>query len=503
MALSGAEGDRRHERPRLRDPGVRRRLALAALVFVLSLPAVTTRIYASDEIQYFAFLRSYWFDRDLSFDNEYRHFFDRGIAVSYGFHETFLERTTSTGLRVNFGTIGSAMLWAPFYGAADLVQVVRQKLGAPAVRDGYSQPYIAAVCYASAFYGFLALVMACVIACEIVRTIPEAVRIHASKTAVAATAAVAVSTPLVFYMYVAPVMAHACSAFAVALFVLVWLKVRRRWSAGGLAVLGATAALMAMVREQDAFFAVGPATDFAVALARSLRRGGLPTSAGTSPYGSLRLVAHAIAGGAAFAFAFTPQALAYLALNGRIGPSQLVDRKMTWSSPHALQVLFSPEHGLFFWTPVALLAIAGLVWLALRRQNPADTRLLALLLALMIAAQIYVAGSVESWKVAGAFGQRRFIGTTAILVVGLSVLFLTFAAAPRRARVSLVLALALCGWWNVALMLQFGAGMMDRQRLQLRENAWNAFVVVPGKLPRLAYTYLFDRASFYKKPSGQ
>ena len=51
-----------------------------AVVFVLSLPAVTPRLYASDEIQYFVYLRSMWFDHDLSFDNDYRYFYDRGIA---------------------------------------------------------------------------------------------------------------------------------------------------------------------------------------------------------------------------------------------------------------------------------------------------------------------------------------------------------------------------------------------------------------------------------------
>ena len=40
-------------------------------LFLVTLPAVNVRLYASDEVQYFAFLRSLWFDRDLSFDNEY------------------------------------------------------------------------------------------------------------------------------------------------------------------------------------------------------------------------------------------------------------------------------------------------------------------------------------------------------------------------------------------------------------------------------------------------
>ena len=51
--------------------------AVLTLLFLISLPAVTTRLYASDEIEYFAYLRSLYFDRDLSFDNEYRYFYDQ------------------------------------------------------------------------------------------------------------------------------------------------------------------------------------------------------------------------------------------------------------------------------------------------------------------------------------------------------------------------------------------------------------------------------------------
>ena len=82
-----------------------------------------------------------------------------------------------------------------------------------------------------------------------------------------------VGTPLLFYMYLAPGMAHATSAFAVAAFVSAWLVVRERWSMGGLALLGGLAALMTMVREQDAFFAVGPAVDLLWSLRDDLAAG--------------------------------------------------------------------------------------------------------------------------------------------------------------------------------------------------------------------------------------
>jgi hypothetical protein len=436
------------------------------------LPAVTPRIYSSDEIQYFAYLRSVWFDRDLSFENEYQYFYDRGIAKSDGFHETFLERTTETGRRINFGTIGCAILWSPFYLAGDLVA---RATGAPV--DGFSQPYIAAVAYGSAVYGFLALVLAVLCAGRL------------GFNAFVPALAVWLGTPLLFYMYVAPPFSHACSAFAVALFTYVWLRIRGTWlaprsadrreggSTRGLIALGAAGALMAMVREQDVFFIAGPAVDFVWSLVRGSGVRGREVGLGV------------VAAVITFVAVFTPQLAAYQVLNGHLGPHSSVGRKMNWMAPHALEVLFSPEHGFFIWTPLALIALAGLVLLVAR-----DRRVGAGLV-LMVALQIYVSGSVESWTVAGAFGQRRFIALTAAMVIGLSAL-----RAVQARRVVSALAI-LFVYWNLALTAEFATGLMDRQKLEPRKNAYVAFVTLPRQAPSLVYRYLFDRKSFYKNAS--
>lgn len=452
-----------------------RRTLWLMLAFALSLPAITTRIYASDEVQYFAYLRSLWFDGDVSFENEYRYFYDAGIARSASFHETFLERTTETGRRINFGTIGCALLWSPFYAVADLA--VRTGLVA-ADANGFSKPYLVAVSYASAFYGLLALLLSVHAVSLIGRHWPPL-----TPFGPAAAGLVWIGTPLLFYMYVAPPMSHATSAFTVALFIVIWLRVRDSWSARGLALLGAAAALMAMVREQDAFIAAGPAVDF------------LHTQLTRRDDGWRRRWGHALAGVAVAAVAFAPQALAYLALNGRIGPSRLVARKMTWTAPHGLDVLASTSHGLLWWTPLAVAGLAGLF--VLWRNLPRDARIIAVSLGLMVALQVYVAGSVESWTVAGAFGQRRFVAISAMLVIGLAAVLAT-TARPRALRVGVGIALALACWWNVALVAQFGAGMMNRHRLELPRIAYNTFVVMPRALPDLAWRYLFDRASFYE-----
>ena len=461
-------------------PPVRRVVTpvVLALLFLVSLPAVTARIYASDEVLYFAFLRSVWFDHDLSFENEYQWFYDHGVSATPGFHETYLERTTETGLRINFGTVGCALLWAPFYAAGDLAARALHAAGRDVAVDGYSRPYVVAVAYASAFYGFLSVLLSAAIVRHVARWWPAL----ALEDGLAALT-VWLGTPLVFYMYVAPPMAHATSAFAVAAFLLCWLRVRETWSVGGMALLGALAAVVAMVREQDAFFVAAPAVDFVWTL---LGRRDVP---------SARALGAAIVGAVVAGITYLPQAWAYIVLNGHVGPSHLVARKMTWSAPHALEVLASPEHGFFLWTPLALVAVAGLVSLIWRLAP--EGRIVGVALVAAMALQVYVGGSVESWTVAGAFGQRRFVGTTALLAAGMAAV-LALGAEPRWRRWATTAVVVVAMWWNIALMVQFGAGWMDRQRLNLQAVAYNTFVAVPRALPGLAWRYVFDRPSFYQ-----
>ena len=83
------------------------------------------------------------------------------------------------------------------------------------------------------------------------------------------------------------------------------------------------------------------------------------------------------------------------------------------------------------------------------------------------------------------------------LVVGL--------AAFRRwadsfgARIVTNLLILVCVWWNLALTLEFGTSMMDRQKLELRRNAYDAFVTIPRTAPKLLYRYFTNRSSFYKQ----
>jgi hypothetical protein len=437
-------------------------------LFLLTLPLVTPRIRGADEIEGFAYLRSAVFDRDLDFEDEYRWFHARDPEGLGAFKETFLDRREpATGRPINFAPLGSALLWSPFYLLAHAGVTAARGLGSSAAADGFSLPYAAAACYASALYGFLGLLL-----------VHDGLVRFGGFGAAAATLAVGtlwLGTPVLYYMTLAPGFSHAASLFSVALVLWLWLRARSRPAAAAWewAAVGAAGGVAGLVREQDLLFLAVPAADLAwQALRGSARATAL-----------IRLVLL----GAAAALAFAPQLFAYRAVNGSFGPSHLVARKMGYLSPHFFQVLLDPGHGLFAWTPVLVVAAAGLLLAATRRGGGGVIALLAGGLLL----QMWINGAVESWTQAGAFGSRRFVSSTPVFAWGLAAVL--EAALPRLGRTAVACGLALAVWWNVSLMVQFGLRLMDRQRLEWPRVAVNQVTQVPPRMARAAWLFLTDR----------
>ena len=439
---------------------------LLALVFLLTLPLVTPRIRASDEIEYFSYLPSLLFDHDLEFGNEYRYFYEQSPKSLELFRGTFLEkREPETGRHINFGPIGSAVLWSPFYLLAHILVIGARLLGAGVAANGLAKPYVAAVCYGSALYGLLGLLL-----------IHDALRRFGCLDEPVASwtvAALWLGTPVLYYMTVAPGFSHAPSLFAVSL--LLWLWLRARAQGGGSTSIwtgiGAAAGLAGLVREQDALFIVVPA---AWLLGECLRRQ-------SWRWGAIRVLAL----GFAALFVFAPQLFVYRVLTGGFHPSRMVSGKLDYTSPHFLEVLFDPAHGLFVWSPLLLLGAAGLLWAVRGRDG------VAALLGLAFLLQAWINGALYTWTQGGAFGSRRFVAATAVFAWGLGWVVSAVASAFGRRWTAALLCVFV--WWNLSLMVQFGLKLMDRQRLDWPKVAINQFVEVPPRLGRVAWLLATDR----------
>lgn len=457
---------------------------LIPLLFLLLLPLSVPRVALSDEVQYYAYLRSLYFDGDLDFRNEYTHFAEQGrrFGDDAVFNALLREDANNpnpvTGLLRNVAPVGSAIMWAPGFILADLLVLGANALGANIPRDGFSRPYILAVCLMSALYSLLGLLL----------TYRLARRQASDFAATLATLTLFLASPLIFYTYIAMPWSHATGFFLFALFLSVWMRHWRRpleRGPGTWLLLGLIGGLMVMTREQLGLLLIIPALEALWVYAGLLRR----AAAGDRP--SLRQAAGLLGRHLLFlavlALAVTPQLLAYQILNGQPTPSSTVSGKLIWTSPNFLNTLIHPGRGAFLWSPVLALGLAGL--LLLGRRDAA----LALLLLAGFLAQTYINGAFgTTWHLRRAFGFRRLIECTPIFVLGLAALLDWLR--PRIGAWPLLAAAAALVYWNFGLIAQW---TLIRPAIR-DELIWEGmlryqFVEVPGQIVGKLKAVLFDR----------
>jgi len=462
-------------------------LVLIAL-YLLTLPLMTHDIRAADEIEYFSYLRSLVFDRDLNFLNEYTYFLNRfpekyacppgsGPPACKKFKETFIDTATPTGLRPNFGPIGTAILWAPFYLVGHLIALIGHGAGLNVVADGYSKPYLWAITLGSAFYALVGLLLSYGICRALVGQL----------AAFWATLSIWLGTPVIFYSHLAPGYSHATSLFAVALFLLLWARWRDTLTLPRAIWLGVVGGLIAMIREQDALFLVTPVLYAAFGVLTALRAGRWRTALAT--IGRVATI------GLAAVITYLPQLLTYQILNGSPSPNKDVSDKMNIVAPFFLQVMTDPAHALPYWSPIVIVALIGMGFLIRR-----DPRLgLALIVGFLLT--WYINGAIKTWTTAGSFGARRFLNCTPIFVVGLAYAYQGLLSAARgrgpgwRTLVPVLSLLGIC--WNAGLIIQFVTQLMDRQLLEWPKVLINQ-LELPFRLPGIIRQLLRDPGSFYR-----
>ncbi len=490
-------------------------LLLLALLFVLSLPLFTPRIYASDEIKYFSYLHSIAFDQDVDFTNEYTYFYNTNPKKYQNFKESVLDKRNENGLPYNDGPVGSAIMWSPFYlvghGAALLGQAVGLKSFKP---DGYSTPYVWAVTLASLFYAFAGLVLAYLLVRQFIPAFYAAL----------ATAAVWFATPVIFYMSLTPPMSHANSLFAISLWLYIWYRTRGwRFDSDGNFIpgqrtgpkwllLGVLGGLMTTIREQDGVVLIVAAIESLYLYYQfwKLSRPASPNRQSRVPSGCVNRKSKALFLGnilllVGLALSLIPLLATYQALNGHLGPSKIVGDKLGFFSistlGHFVGLMFDPDHGMFFWSPILLPAIVGLI-LMLRERR---LRLLAVVLIVVYLCEMYISASFQTWTMKGSFGARRLVGISPVYIAGLAYLGYWLAQATRRGwhlrRRWLIAAAVLFIAWNFGLIIQFSAirTESERQNLDFPRVAADQFTAVPSKIVSIAEKFIFNRSSFYSK----
>ncbi len=446
------------------------------LLFLASLVLLNPWI-RGDGVGYYAFARAPLIEHSFNFERDY-------IAGNTSFREAHLDENgqpkaifrTSTGHLENHFTVGPAILWTPFLLVAHAGVLLARAAGSQVPADGLSEPYRVAMAFGTALYGFLGLLLSFRVA-----------RQYAGGLwALLATIAIWWASSLPAYMYFNPSWSHAHSAFAVALFLWYWHETRdeRRWAHW--CVLAIIAGLMLNVYYANVMLLTVLVVE-AVRQYSAAFRDSLPKTATLSALFARHCLFLAIV-----AVCLLPTFITrYIVYGNPFATGYGSAQSWSWRSPFFFAVLFSSEHGLFSWTPLLLLATAGLVWFRFREPR-VGTPLLAAAVAFYLFITCY-----PDWAGISSYGNRFFVSLTPLFILGLGVLLERAAALFHMQRAALATASAVLACfvlWNAAFMFQWGAHLIPaRGPISWSEMIHNQFFVVPRQLSAHLQNYLFHR----------
>jgi hypothetical protein len=416
------------------------RAALAAVIAVWLLTTLlwlTPGLNRPDGVGYFAYLASTRFDGDLLFFDEWA----RAGLIPDG--QILFKDVTATGHLSNHWTAGSSLAWYPAYLAADAVV----RLTGQEPHGGFAAPYVAAIAFTSALAGLFVLLCGFRVA-----------RVHfGDRIAAASAIAIWLGSPLAWYSLRHPSMSHALSAAICSGVVLLSLRLRDEVTLARVFALGLAIGFACAVRPQNVTIALVPL--FVADLRPLLRRAHALLLGGLVAALPQLIVSTILWGGP----------LVFVNIGGRAHSWQMFARF------RGVETLFSWYHGLATWTPLLVLAIAGLVLLHRHDRGLARAGLAT------FAAQWLLLSTMERWFWGGAsFGQRRFDSCTIFFILGIAALLQRL---PRW--LGALMTVAACAW---TMTLFIAATHLNLNRFQtpgelliafrtaLPDPAWRSFL---------------------------
>jgi hypothetical protein len=450
---------------------------LLVILFILSLPLSNPWV-RGDGVGYYAFVRSLLIEHRLDFTKDWQ-------AANTSFRMARLgddgnpksAQYTATGHIDNHFTVGPAILWSPFLIATHAGVLLYDRLGGSVPADGFSRPYRVAMAIGTSIYGFLALMMSYALAR----------RYTAEGWALLATLGIWFASSLPVYMYFNPSWSHAQAAFTVALFIWYWVSTRAARTVPQWLILGFIGGLMLDVYYLNGVLLAFPFLESA---------GGYRNAIGRRDRSAAgRLLGGNIVFAVGLVAAFSPTLITKRIIYGSATTTGY-EHLWTWTSPWLLRACFSSDHGLFSWTPIIAMAVAGLFCLWRYDREVATYSLL------VFAAVLYVIGCYSDWDGLSSFGNRFFVSLTPIFVLGLALFFdwLGTVWSERRAAIVATTATAVLILWNFGLMFQWGTHLIPaRGPISWREAAYNQIAVVPEQASQTMLNYLTRRKQLMER----
>jgi hypothetical protein len=357
------------------------------LFFLVKNPADPhDRVIISDGKAYYGYLTATFIYQDLSYS-----FIEDYESKYYPDHPSIFKefRYPFKGEIVNKGFPGLAFLLLPFFLIAHLLALIT---GLPA--DGYSLVYQYAMAAAALFYFWLGL-----------RYTARLLRaFHTGpKTTAFILLLIAFATNIIYYTLKEGMMTHVYNFWLAAAFMLYLRLYFTSKQTRHILYAALIFGLIVSVRPTNGLFILlvpfvaGSYHRFVALLKEVL----------FCPKMLFRVL------GAAMVFPFLTMLIWYLH-SGYWLVWSYGEEGFNFLEPNFFKILFSFNRGWFIYTPLALLSLAGLVWLFRHR------RFMFYWMTAFLVVFVYVASSWWVWTYTSNFGQRTFIDTYAVIALMLA-----------------------------------------------------------------------------------
>jgi hypothetical protein len=399
-------------------------LLLVALSVYILKPDWSIR---SDGFHYYEYTRSLIFDHDLNFQNENNYY--RNTFQVQG--KTFYDIPTNTGYYPNPFPIGVGILEAPW---VLLVHSIQKLNGiTDTALPGFSIYYSIAINIANIVYGFFGLAL----------TYLFLKKFTSWRNSMTVVFTLLFATPLIYFMVYEAIWSHLAGFFAVSLFIYVWYVKQDIQSVKKYLALGALLGLVSLIRWQNLVLIIFLIPEWVRYFQVSLKK--------TLYYICSTFVTF-------FLFAL-PQLVVWKIIYGHFVTKPYSNSAFIYLlHPRILQFLFSPLYGMFWWTPLYIIAFVGLIYFAIKYPKIGWLFIVFLLL------QIYINSSLSDWfgggLGGGSFGARRMLDYS--LIYGVGILYFIKFCTKKYIRVFLIILMPLLILINISLMVQAARGLINR-----------------------------------------
>lgn len=383
-----------------------------------------------DNSFYYMWTRSVVIDRDIDFHNERE--LNNTIA-SKDINQFQQVGSTETGYLPNKYGIGWGLSAIPFFLVADFLVMALNLAGFDNIqRDGYGPIYQIVQQVGHLIYAIIGLIFALRV-CEyfFCKTISKI-----------ALFTVWGASMLPYYQCLNLSMAHNLTFTYTAICYLASLRLwldnsgnERRW----IAVLWFSSGMLVVTRYQAAVYLIFPAI---VILRLLYEKRNIGFVLGLFPMSLLPVLL---------------QLLAWNVIYGSYFVNTYSENQegFNWDSPALIEVLFSSNHGLFYWHPMLFIGCVGFVFFVFRNKSIGFIWFLSLIITYFINASWWC------WWLGSSFGLRNFEASILFFIVGFAFVIKQIKDSEKLWLCSKVLML-LFFIWNVNLSILYSVNIISR-----------------------------------------